>query len=179
MTSQTYQKTQIRTGWSSAILFNTLALSPLYWSVFVAGFVWVIFVAANSPDAIFQDEVAHILMSRDAWQHPELMLNIWGRPFNTIIYMLPSLGGLVAARWFSLIFSGISVILATKVAEKLNLKALWLIPLCLWFQPWFADLSYTANTMTPFSFLLILGIYLWVNDKATWASLRYVMHLAG
>lgn len=147
--------------------------SRIYWLAFVLGLGWMIFVAANSPDAAFQDEVEHVNLARAAWDRPELILDLWGRPFNTIIYMLPARVSLGAARWLSVVMAACTVLLTTKIAQKFSLKRLWLIPLCLWFQPWFAEWYYTANTMIPFSLLLVLGNFLWLNKKWTWASLVF------
>ncbi len=125
----------------------------------------MLFYAINSPDTPFQDEIGHYLLSRYAWQYPEYLLHIWGRPFNTLIFMVPALGGLFAARLFAILLSALTVLLTTKVAQAYGIKQLVWIPLFLWFQPWFVNVSSTANTMIPFSFLLILGVYLWQRDR--------------
>jgi hypothetical protein len=161
--------------WKRAAFLRTghLSFGLVYWLVFMLGLGWMIYVASQSPDANFQDEVGHVLMSKYAWRYPAYMLDVWGRPFNTIVYMLPALGGLVPARWFSVILACLTVYFTTRIAQKLEVKALEFIPLCLWFQPWFADFSYTANTMIPFSLLLILGIFLWLEGKIGAASLLF------
>jgi len=147
-------------------------LSPaLYGLVFLAGLAWTVSRFVQSPGVPLHDEVAHFLFSRDAWQFPERMLSVWGRPAHTILYMVPSLWGLTGARVFSLVLASLTVLLATRVAPLLGVRRLFLIPVFLWFQPWFNDLSYTALTEVPFSFLLILGIYLWLSGREVLASL--------
>jgi hypothetical protein len=150
-----------------------IQFTPLYWGVFLFGLVWMSYLGLNSPEAAFRDEVGHVLMSRNAWNYPELTLHVWGRPFNTIVYMIPSLWGLGGARTFSVFLSALTVLFTTKVAQQLDIKQLAWIPLCLWFQPWVAGFYFTANTMIPFAFLLIMGIYLWQSEQEDWASIPF------
>ncbi|MBN3038565.1 MAG: hypothetical protein JW869_04020 [Candidatus Omnitrophica bacterium] len=145
--------------------------SILFWVAFLSGLAWIIYIFSKSPGVPVQDEIAHILISRNAWNYPELLLNKWGRPINTLFYMPGSLAGLTGARWFSIIAASLTVILAAKIAQKMGLKSLFLIPVFLWFQPWFNDLSYAAITEVPFSLFLILGVYLGLDKKETLASI--------
>lgn len=133
----------------------------------------MVYIASNSPNAAFQDEIAHINLARSAWEEPKLILNVWGRPFNTLIYILPARAGIGAARITSVLMACCIVLLTTHIAQKFGLVRTWLIPLCLWFQPWFADWYYTANTMIPLSFLIVLGIALWQNNQISWASVPF------
>jgi len=145
----------------------------LYWVNFMFGSAWLILVALRSPDAVFLDELAHVLMSRNAWQYPSFFLDTWGRPFNTLIYAIPALGGMALSRWFSVGMALLVVWLTTLIAQKVGVKRLWIIPIALFFQPWFAEMMFTANTMTPFALLLIAGVYLWMIGRWKWASLLF------
>jgi hypothetical protein len=145
---------------------NTLAFNKskiqkaLYWFTYFSGLMWSVYVWLNSAGTPVQDEIGHFLFSRSAWQYPVLILNLWGRPANTLFYMLPAIGGLAATRFFSIMILGVAVLLATLLARKLGITWLFLIPLMVWFQPWVAELSGTVITEVPFLLFLILGLYL-------------------
>lgn len=145
----------------------------LYWLAFFAGPAWCLYLFFNSPGSPVQDEIGHYLFSRSAWQYPVLALNLWGRSVNTIFYMPAALGGFSAARLFSIGAACLTVLLATRVAQKIGIKFLFLIPLFLWFQPWFADLSYAVINEIPFSLVLILGLYFALEDRLALAGLLF------
>ena len=146
-------------------------LSTLYLLSFSLGLFWITYLCLNSPGVPVQDEIGHFLISKGAWKHPELMLNLWGRPVTTILYMITSFWGLNIARCFSIFLASLTVLISTKVAQKLGVKLLFLIPVFLWFQPWFSDLSYAVITQVPFSLLLITGVYLWLDGREEIASI--------
>lgn len=128
----------------------------------------------RSTGTAVQDEVNHFLISRHAWESPHLMLHIWGRPANTLVYMLPALWeDLRGARIFSLLLSLLTVWLTMQTAKQLGLKWLFLIPLFTFFQPWFMSHSYLAITEVPFSLYLIAGGYFWLRGKWTIASICF------
>lgn len=151
------------------------SFSPLFWLVFLGGLAWTFYLFSLSPGVPVQDEIGHFLFSRNSWNYPILLLDVWGRPVNTLLYMVPSLWGLNGARLFSLALACLTVLITAKTSQKLGSRLLFLAPLFLWFQPWFCDLSYTAITEVPFSLFLILGIYLCFSGKETIASVFFGM----
>jgi hypothetical protein len=147
---------------------------PLIFSLImsVAGISLMIFLCVNSSGMPVQDEIAHFNISRQAWLDPRLILDSWGRPLNTIIYMLPALHSWLAARLLSILMSVISLCFTILTARKLKItNSIYLIPVLLLFQPWFHQLGFTAITEIPFCMLLIAGVYFWVSEKYIFASL--------
>ena len=142
-----------------------------YYLFFGLGVTWIIYLCLNSPRPVLDDEIGHFLISRSAWIYPKLILNIWGRTVRTLLYMPPSVLGLIPARFLSIIMACLTVLLATKVTQKLGGKLLFLVPVVLWFQPWFSDFSYGVITEVPFSLFLLLGTYLWLDERETLASI--------
>jgi len=145
--------------------------SVLYWVVFAAGLLWTVCLLVRSDGVAVDDEVGHVLISMWAWKFPSGMLDIWGRPGNTVFYMVGALWGMKGARCCAVLASCLTVLVTTRVARKLGLKRLYLVPAFLWFQPWFNDVAYTAVTEVPFALLLMLGVYLWLEGKVCWASI--------
>ncbi len=149
----------------------TLDPKLIYWLILIGGVLASLLIWARSPGSPLDDEVAHIVMARNAWNYPEFLLHVWGRVGNTLIYMAPSLFGLNGARLMSLVLSAATVLVTTEVAREMGLKRLYLIPLMLWFQPWFLSLSFIALTEIPFMWFMILGIYLCLRDRYGGAAL--------
>ncbi len=148
-----------------------LTIRKLYWLSFALGLAWTVYLCVNSPGASLDDEIGHLLISKNAWKYPELVLNLWGRPVDTLLYMIPSIWGLNAARFFSIVMACLTILVTTKTAQKSNVTMLFLIPTFLWFQPWFNKFSYEAITEVPFTFLLVLGTYLWLDKREVLASI--------
>ncbi len=137
----------------------------LYWSIFAAGCAIAISVWSRSPGVPVEDEIAHMVIARNAWHYPELILHIWGRVGNTLIYLIPALFGLIGARFGALLMSAATVLVTTATARKLGVKRLYLIPLFLWFQPWFPSYGFTAITEIPFMLIMALGMYCFVSER--------------
>jgi hypothetical protein len=143
-----------------------------YAAAFSGGLAWTLILLARSPlgGTPTQDEIAHVLISKHAWNDPQLLLDAWGRPVNTLLYLIPSRFGLTGARLASVVFSALTVVLVTLIVRSLGVKRLYLVPLFLWFQPWFHDFGYAALTPVPFSMLLALSVYAWLRDRPGWAA---------
>jgi hypothetical protein len=143
----------------------------LYVIAFVAGLAWTVSLWLRSPGTSVQDEIGHFLLARNAWNYPILALDIWGRVFNTLLYMVPSLFGLNGARLASVLMSCATVLLTTRVARVFGVRHLFLVPLFLWFQYWGADLMYAASTTVPFTLFLIFAVHEWVERRFETASI--------
>jgi len=142
----------------------------LFWGLNACGVAWTLFVLFRSP-GLGHDPVGHMLVAQAAWNHPELLLDWWGRVGNTLIYFLPSLGGMGTSRAWSIVLAIATALLTADVARRCGVCRIWLIPLLLWFQPWYAPLSMEATTQVPFGLLLIGGVALWLRERAFAAAL--------
>jgi len=152
---------------------NRIADAILYLTAFGGGLAWTSYLLARSPGTPSQDEIAHVLISKQAWHDPKVILDAWGRPINTLLYVIPSRWGLTGARIGAVIFAAITVIVATLIARSFGVRRLYLVPLLLWFQPWFHDFGYIALTEVPFSMMLAVSIYAWLRERRAWAVLAF------
>ena len=147
--------------------------SILYWFIFILGLTWTLYISIASQGVPVHDEIAHFLISKNAWQQPQLLLSLWGRPVRNLVYWIPALWGLSAARFFSLAITSFTIIITTQIGSVLGIKKLYLVPLFIWFQPWVSALSFTVLPQIPFSFLLASGVYLGLKEKYIKASLVF------
>jgi len=143
----------------------------LYWFFFTLGLLRILYLFLNSPGVPVQDEVGQFLYSKASWEYPQYLLNLWGRPLRTLMYLIPSRFGFNFARLFSILLASFTVLISTKLARNLDVKRLYLIPVLLWFQPWYLDLSYTVIPQVLFSLLLISAVYFISKQKFTYSSI--------
>jgi len=129
-----------------------------FYASLAAGLAWSAFVMLASTGWSLDDELAHYLRSHSVWQNPALIFDSWTRVGRNLFHVLPAYFGLAAARWWTLAFAGLAVVLTTLLAGRLGVRRSWLVPLALCFQPWFAELSWGVLTQTPFMLALVGGI---------------------
>jgi len=137
---------------------------------FLCGIIGMAYLGLHSSGMPIHDEAGHYLISRDGWHDHHLIFNTWGRTLNTLIYLVPAQFGLGGARLFSLLMAVAIALLTYATAQELSLKYAFLVPFFLWFQPWFADLSYMCITEVPFSLAMIAGVYLHLTKRSTVAA---------
>jgi len=138
---------------------------------FLAGLGWLVTLWLRSPGTLLDDEIGHLLISRDAWGDPRLILSVWGRPLNTLVYMPAALQGLALARFTSVVLAVVTAVLTVLTARHLGLRTVFLVPVLLFFQPWFAETGYMALTQAPLMCLMILAVYAALRRWWLWLGL--------
>ena len=118
------------------------------------GFVTLAYL---SPDSFSDDDRSHYLMSHYSWRHPELFLDLWGRPAYTLLASPFSQFGLRAAGSFNILVSLLSCYVAFQIAHTLGLSRPWLAAALTAVQPFFVLLSFGSLTEPLFSLLLAAG----------------------
>ncbi|QQL45011.1 glycosyltransferase family 87 protein [Sulfuriroseicoccus oceanibius] len=153
----------------------------LYWLIFAGGFLFSLWISLASKGFSLDDEITHYLFSHQAWGNPKQLLNEWTRPGRNLIHFPFALMPLMAVRVVTLVLAAIVVWLATKLAAAFNLKHLWLIPLFIWFEPWYVALSGAVLTQTPFALVALIGIYALITGRhgisgLCWGYLSLIRH---
>jgi hypothetical protein len=137
---------------------HTSAVAAAFvWLTAVGGLSWAALLLLASRGTLLDDEVTHLLIARDAWQDPKLILSVWGRTANTLVFMPVAPFGLTAARVAALALSCVIVFLTVRLARCFHVEWPWVTPLLLLFQPWFAQWSFQALTEIPFTLFMIAG----------------------
>ena len=138
---------------------------------FAGGCLWMAILLLNSLGTPLHDEIGHFLISRDALHTPAHIFDIWGRTLHTLLYIIPAQSGLGGARLVSLLIALVIALFTYKIANIFKMRYAFLVPLLLWCQPWFADLSYLCITQVPFSLIMILGAFLYLKKNFLGAAL--------
>ncbi|MCX6294915.1 MAG: hypothetical protein NTX97_02425 [Bacteroidetes bacterium] len=117
------------------------------------------------------DGIRHYLVSRYCWQHHDLFLYSWGKPFFTLITSPFSQFGLLGINIFNIICGIGSAFLTYKIAQKLKLNyAILAIPFLLFTPCYFPTLN-SGLTEPLFGFILIAAIYLMFDERFLLACL--------
>ena len=106
------------------------------------------------------DGVQHYLIARYSWQHPELLLDIWGKPFFTLVSSAFAQFGLNGMILFQVLCTSFTSLFCYQIAKKLKLDFAWTIPIFIFFSPvYFA----TINTgLTEIFFVTLFMFSTWL-----------------
>lgn len=117
------------------------------------------------------DGIRHYLVSKYSWQHPDLLLYSWGKPFFTIISSPFSQFGLLGVNIFNIICAIASAFFCFKIAKKLNIEYPFLVIPFLCFTPSYFPTINSGLTEPLFGLVLIASIYLMLENKYAWACI--------
>lgn len=148
--------------------------TALLGAAFALGVGWLLVMLARSPGVLLDDEITHALISINALRYPGALLDVWGRPGNTLAYALPALlGGLEGRRLFAIGLCALTAGVAVLMARRFSVKAGWLVVLCFFFQPWIAGVGFQSLTQMPFSLALAAGVWAWMAGRWGLAGLCF------
>ncbi len=152
-----------------------------FWITFALGLAWSLYRALTNQTWILDDELSHYLISKDVWSNPSELWHPWSRPGRNLLQFLPAYFGLDAARLWTLGLSAVAVWLTAREGKRLGMKSLWMLPLLIWFQWWFPELSYPVLTQAPFLVVWIAAVFFAVRARyilaaISWGYLGLVRH---
>lgn len=142
----------------------------IFWGGLLIGLTWAIYRLLANQAWILDDEICHYLFSRSVWENPELIFNNWTRPGRNFVHVLAAPLGFTFTRFFTLALALLSFWFTLRVGRKLGVKALWSLPILLFFQAWFPELSYPILTQTPFMLFWIMGVWFGLTGRWHWAG---------
>jgi hypothetical protein len=117
------------------------------------------------------DSYGHFLIAKNAWSHPELILDQWGKPLYTIIAMpFAQFGihGIILLNIICLIGSGF---FAYRIAVMLQFKFAYMAFLLTVCSPVFLDNTISSLTEPLCAFLVIWCVYLHTKSNYTLSAI--------
>ena len=148
---------------------NSLFVLFLIISVSIVGYLNL---TANSPYD-YGDGVQHYLIARYSWKHSHLFLDLWGKPLFTLFASPFAQFGWKGIIVFQLLCGIITSIFGFLIAQKLEFKASYLIPVFIFFSPIYFNVINTGLTELFFSCLLILSLWFFVTKKYSASVILY------
>jgi hypothetical protein len=130
-----------------------------------------LYLAALSPGTIETgDTYLHYQISRYSLRHPELLLDMWGRPIFTLLTVPFSLFGLMGMRLFDIVAAVASAYVTYQTAKCLNKPNPEMSALFVLFSVLYIETVLSGLTEPLFNLVLISAIYLHVKGKTEWAA---------
>lgn len=111
------------------------------------------------------DSVTHYRIAHYAYQYPHLLLDVWGKPFFTLVSSPFAHLGFYGIQVFNILCACISAYLVYKCSDLLGIRNAFLAPLILFFVPVYIMVMPTGLTEPFFSLVLIAGIYFSIRQK--------------
>ena len=131
---------------------------------FLINFIILAFLSEGSVGGA--DDISHFKFSRYAFKHPEFFLDPWGKPLFTILMAPFAQFGHNGVKVFNILLGLGAAFLTFLTARNLNYKYPVLSLFLLVFAPMYMALMISGMTEILFSFILILGIYLFFNNRS-------------
>jgi hypothetical protein len=117
------------------------------------------------------DDISHFKYSRYAFKKPELFLDTWGKPLFTMLMAPFAQFGHNGVKVLNILLGLGAALLTFLTAKKLNYKYPVLALFLLVFAPLYTIVMISGLTEILFSFILILGIYLFFNNRSIWSCI--------
>lgn len=146
-----------------------LEASPCTWLLLAGGALTVYGVVSAVP--YLTDAQGHHLISRYAWKHPQLFLDVWNRPLYTVVTALPASFGF---RLNQLVHIGMSIVviwLTMRLAQRVGVKRTGLIAPLMLAQPAFLSVSWATMTEQLFLIVFLGACILLIDERSRMAGL--------
>ena len=111
------------------------------------------------------DSYGHYLIAKNAWKHPYLLLDQWGKPLYTLIALPFAQLGLIGPIILNALCLISSSMLTYQIALKLKWRYAFMGFILTLFSPVFLDNTISALTEPLCATLVILTIYFFVHKK--------------
>lgn len=132
--------------------------------------------ALRSPGFIWEDDYTHLAISFSASHHPLEILNVWGRPLMTLVYIPASLlPGDLAVRATSFVMLVTTAALTWRVARADGESWPAVAALCVVSQPMIAAMGLGALPGMVFS--MTLAVALWLRSRGSHVAAALVVSL--
>ena len=138
----------------------------LFYLLLVLSFftVVIIYFKANSPYDT-GDGIVHYQMARYSWKHPSLLLDLWGKPFFTLVSSPFAQFGLKGMYLFQALNAATISWFLFSIASKLNLAFRWTIPAFVFFAPVYFAVMNSGLVEIFFGVVFMFSFWLVFNKR--------------
>ncbi|MBI4944826.1 MAG: hypothetical protein HY840_00335 [Bacteroidetes bacterium] len=143
-----------------------------FYSLLFISFITVVCINI-SANATFDtgDGIQHYLIAHYSWKHPRLFLDMWGKPFFTLVSSPFMQFGMNGAIVFQALCAAGTSFFCYKIAQKINLDFAWSIPAYIFFSPIYFALINSGLTEIFFGFLFMFSVWLIFQNKFLWGAI--------
>jgi len=117
------------------------------------------------------DGLKHFLISKYAWQYPNLFFDHWGKPLFTLLSSPFAQFGFKGMVFFNLLLFVITGFLILKISKILSLKNGWLAVLFCFSAPIYFSIVLSGLTEILFATLVVSALYFFLKEQYFWGCL--------
>ncbi len=125
-----------------------------------------VFCAIKFPVFFYSgDGIQHYLISKNAFKHPQLFLDHWGKPIFTILSAPFAQVGFFGIQLFNILCTALAAFIIYLIADHSKLKYPILGILLYYLTPFGFLGQFSGLTEPLFALFLITSVYLWLKNK--------------
>jgi hypothetical protein len=143
---------------------KAIALTLVFFSV------WVVYCLI-STELYSDDDLGHYMIARYAPLHPEMFLDVWGRPLFTLLYAPGTQFGLIGGRITSAVIGALVLYLGFLYARDRGYKRPYLFIVLLAFMVRFSGMTFNMDTGLVLCLVLVSALVLYSRDRYISAAL--------
>jgi hypothetical protein len=132
-------------------------------AILLGGFAWLVSISTGTEGG--EDSFMHYLFARYVPQHPENLLDHWGKPLHTLLISPFAQFGFTGAKIYNVLAGMATAWFTYKTADRLGLKTAMASVIILLFAPLYFLCLNSALTEITFSLVLAAGLYFIVAEK--------------
>ena len=117
------------------------------------------------------DSYQHYLMAKYSFQHPEILLDLWGKPIFTLLAAPFAQFGFFGVQVFNIVCTVLTAWFAYLIAGRMKLHLPLLAVFFVVFAPMYFVSSISALTEPLFGLMMMSSLYLAMSGRAVWAAL--------
>lgn len=111
------------------------------------------------------DGVRHYLMARYSWEHPYLLLDLWAKTLFTLLASPFARFGMIGMNVFQIICFVFTSYLCYRIATRLEIKNVFIIPVLIGFAPIYFPLINSGLTELFFALMIVTAIFFTIEKK--------------
>jgi len=147
-----------------------LLSSPVLIILPVLSAFWLIISFRSEGGTDFADSLIHYRIAMQAFQQPELFLDLWGKPLFTILCAPFAQLGYDGAKLFNFLLIILTAWFGYKAAIQLNIRYAYLFPVFLMFFPVYAVTMISSLTEILFALVLMVAVFLFLRKNFIWSA---------
>ncbi len=117
------------------------------------------------------DSIQHYLIAHYAFDHPELFLDHWGKPFFTLLSAPFAAFGFTGIVVFNILCASLTAYFAWRIASKMGMALPALALFFVFFSPIYYVTLISGLTEPLFGLMLVASIYLILQERNTAAAM--------
>jgi hypothetical protein len=138
----------------------------LFYILLIISFFTVIIIYLKADTTYDQgDGVVHYQIARYSWKYPHLFLDLWGKPFFTLISSPFAQFGLKGINIFQALNAAAICWFLFSIASKIKLKFAWTIPAFVFFAPVYFAVMNSGLVEVCFGMMYLFSFWLVFNKK--------------